>query len=230
VLKEENVPEDMIYLAALLSDMLPNAQSRSGGVGWWMLGSFKEKKTSPVIQWVFTNEWDDRRDPVLSTRIAGTMFQSLNRRSQTNDWLLTVCAFIEGADTVDAVAKKAPDYSYWDVVMPQRCETLIPRLVALKILENHRELYGVNVSPPPPLAYDSFDRLKLAKDLPLYVVAEWCRTNPRSIWELNPGVDPAAGLIPKPDKRSPSGFPLRVPKGMGAKVRKMLVQYGYLEG
>lgn len=228
VLKDEKVPQDLIYLACLLSDLLPNAKTRTGGIGWWGLGSVKEKNAPAIIQWVSTNDWDDRRDPVLSTRIACTTLQWLHGRKETNDWLLAMCAFAEGTEPIDAVVKKAPGYSYWDVVMPPRSDIMIPRVVALKIIDSHRELYGVNVAPLPPLAYDFLDRLKLLKDLPLHIVAQWCQTSPRELWELNPGVNPSTGVLPMPDKRSPSGFPLRVPKGMGTKVRKLLVQEGYI--
>jgi membrane-bound lytic murein transglycosylase D len=228
VLRDEKVPEDAIYLAALLSGLTPNAKGRSGGVGWWLIGSVKERKSPGLIQWVSTNDWDDRRDPVLSTRIACTILQWLHGRPSTRNWLLTFCAFVDGTDKVDAVIKKSPAFSYWDMVMPSRSETIIARLIALKLIDTHREFYGVNVKTPRRLTYDFLDRLKLKKDLPLHVAARWCGTNPRSIWELNPGVDPSSGVLPRPDKRSPSGFPLRVPRGMGRSVRKLLVKEGYL--
>lgn len=228
ILVEEKVPPDLIYLSALVSNLFPNATTRAGGVGWWTLGSLKQKSGSSAGQWVSTNDWDDRRDPVLSTRIASTVLQGLRKRNPNADWLLAIAAFVDGADTIDAVAKKAPGFSYWDMVMPPYSEMLIPRLIALKLIDAHRQFYGVEVSPLPPLQFDFLDRLKLQKDLPLHIVAKWCGTNPRSIWELNPGVDPSTGVLPKADKRSPSGFPLRVPKGKGKTVQRMLIQDGYL--
>lgn len=228
VLSEENVPEDLLYLAALLSDLLPNTKTRSGGVGWWALGSIKDKKDVALAQWVVTNDWDDRRDPVLSTRIVCTILQGILKRPNTSNWLLTICGYADGTDKIDAIVDKAKGYSYWDMVFPPYSETLIPRLVALKIIDTHREFYGVDVHPLPPLAFDSLDRLKLQKDLPLHMVAKWCGTNPRAIWELNPGVDPSVGILPVAEKRSPLGFPLRVPNDMGRKVKDLLVSEGYL--
>jgi len=227
-LGEQGAPADLIYLAALLSDMVPNARTKTGGVGWWALGSLKDKKNSSASGWVVTNDWDDRRDPVLSTRIAATVLQGLLRKDRKTNWLLAICAFVDGADKIDAVADKASGFSFWDMALPSYSEVIIPRLVALKMIDSHRAFYGVHIPPLPPLAFDHLDKLKLAKDLPLHVVAKWSATNARSIWELNPGVDPSTGVLPKPDRRSPSGFPLRVPEGMGPKVRQLLVQQGYL--
>jgi hypothetical protein len=228
VLAEEKIPADLLYLAALLSDLLPNTKTRSGGVGWWALGAAKDKKDSSLAPWVVTNDWDDRRDPVLSTRIACTILQGLQKRPNSNDWLLTISAYVDSSDKIEAIVGKAKGYSYWDMVMPPYSEILIPRVVALKIIDTHREFYGVDVPVLPALAFDSLDRLKLLKDLPLHVVAKSCDTNPRAIWEINPGVDPSVGILPVADKRSPSGFPLRVPKGMGQKTRQLLVRDGYL--
>jgi len=230
VLAEEKMPADLIYMVALLSDLLPNTKTKTGGVGWWTLGSVKDKSMPQTVQWLVTNEWDDRRDPVLSTRIACTMFQWLLSRKETNGWLMAICAFVDGTEPLDAAVKKASGFSYWDLLLPPRSDVFVPRLIALKIIDSHREFYAVNVSSPPPVSFDFFERLKLLKDLPLYVVAQWCGTTPRQIWELNPGVNPATGVLPQPDRRNPVGFPLRVPKGMGEKVRKLLAKEGYLSG
>ncbi|MBI4962316.1 MAG: hypothetical protein HY913_03490 [Desulfomonile tiedjei] len=229
VLEDEGAPADLVYLAALISDMLPNAKTKTGGVGWWALGSLKDKKNSSSAPWIVTNDWDDRRDPVLSTRIAATVLQGLLRKDRKTNWLLAICAFVDGADKIDAISDKAAGFSYWDMTLPSYSEVVIPRLAALKMIDTHRAFYGVHVPLLPPVEFDYLDRLKLLKDLPLHVVAKWCGTNARSIWELNPGVDPSTGILPKPDRRSPSGFPLRVPKGMGTKVRKLLIQEGYLQ-
>jgi len=227
-LVEEKVPTDLFYLSVLLSDLLPNAKTKTGGVGWWALGSARDKKGSSAVPWVVTNDWDDRRDPVLSTRIACTILQGLLRKDRKTNWLFAICSYVDGADKIDAVVEKAAGFGYWDLVMPSYSETLIPRLTALKIIDTHRAFYGIDIPPLPPLAFDYLDRVKLQKDLPLYVVAKWCDTSARSMWELNPGVDPSTGLLAKPDKRSPSGFPLRVPKGMGPKVQQLLVKEGYV--
>jgi membrane-bound lytic murein transglycosylase D len=228
VLAEEQVPDDLLYLAALLSDLLPNFRNRAGGVGWWALGSLKDKKDSSAVPWIVTNDWDDRRDPILSTRIACTMLQGILKRKPGTDWLLAISAFVDGTDNIDPIVSKAQGFSYWDMVMPSYSEVLIPRLIAVRLVDTHRDFYGVEVPPLPALSYESLDRLKLLKDLPLHVVAKWCGTNPRAMWELNSGVDPSTGILPKADKRSPLGFPLRVPKGMERKVRQALVGEGYI--
>jgi membrane-bound lytic murein transglycosylase D len=227
-LEDEKVPADLIYVAVLVSRFLPNAKTKTGGVGWWGLGPPKGKTNSSMAPWIVTNDWDDRRDPVLATRIASTILQGIVKRKPNTDWLLAIASFIDGQERIDTIVEKGRGFSYWDLVMPPDSDVLIPRLIALKLIDTHREFYAVEVPPLPPLAYDFVDRLKLNKDLALHTVAKWCATVPRSMWEMNPGVDPSTGTLPKADTRSPSGFPLRVPKGMGPKVMKSLLAEGYV--
>ena len=105
-----------------------------------------------------TNDWDDRRDPILSTRIACTMLQGILKRKAGTDWLLAISAFVDGADNIDPIVSKAQGFSFWDMVMPSYSEVLIPRLIAVRLVDTHRDFYGVEVPPLPALAYDSLDR------------------------------------------------------------------------
>lgn len=227
VLAREQVPTDLVYLSVLLSDLHSNATTRSGGVGWWALGTLKHKGNAQGA-WLSSNEWDDRRDPVASTEIAAKILKGLVKRGNNDSWLLAIAAFLEGSEAVEPLFKRSPGFSFWGIAMPPYSDTAIPRLVALKLIDSHRAYYTVDVPPLHPLSYDYFHQVKLSKDLPLHVVAKWCSTNPRAIWELNPGVDPSTGILPKADKRNPSGYPLRAPKGMGTKVHDLLVKDGYL--
>jgi Transglycosylase SLT domain len=228
ILIEKKIPADFLYVATLLSGLRPTAKTQSGGVGWWALSPIKGKKDFSPAQWIVNDNWDDRRDPARSTKIACTILHGLQKRSNSSDWVMTICAYVDSLDKIEAVVRKAKGYSYWDMVMPPYSEILIPRLVALKIIDTHREFYGVEVPALSRLSFDLLDRLKLSKDLPLYIIAKCCSTNPRAIWELNPGVDPSTGILPAADKRSVAGFPLRVPKGMGQKTKRLLVREGYL--
>jgi len=227
-LQEENVPDDLIYLAALLSDFSPTWRSRSGGVGWWALGTAKDKKGSSATPWVTTSDWDDRRDPLNSTKIACSLLQVILKKNAGGDWLLAIAAFVDGADRIESITHKAPGFSYWDLVLPPQSDVLIPRLIALKLIDGHRTYYGVDVPPVGPLEFDFLDRLKLAKDLPLHLVANWCKISPRSAWNFNPGVERSGGVLPIGDKELSGGLPLRVPKGLGQKVRNLLAGDGYL--
>ena len=139
-LAAEKVPLDLIYLSVHLSEFMPSHKTNTGGVGWWALGAGGDGKNGSSGPWISTNDWDDRRDPEISTRIVCALLHKLLRKKAAPDWLMAVCALTDGIDKIESAEKRAPGYSYWDIVMPPKSETLIPRLVALKIIDKNREL------------------------------------------------------------------------------------------
>lgn len=227
-LKKESIPLDLVYLSMLLSEFDPDHKTRSGGLGWWALGASKDGSGKTGVPWFSSNDWDDRRDPEISTRIAAEILQRLRKNIEKEDWLILISAFIDGADKIDPIIKKSHGFSFWDIVAPPPSDSLIPRLIALKIIHQHRTFYCVTGTQANRLAHDNLGKIKLAKDLPLTLVAKWTGDIPRNLWLLNPGVNPLLGLLPKVDKRAPNGFPLRVPKGTGSNVKKLLQTDGYL--
>ncbi len=227
-LKKEKIPVDLVYLSMLLSQFDPDHKTRSGGLGWWALGSSRNGSVKTGVPWFSSNYWDDRRDPEISTQIAAEMFMGLRKKHPKEDWLILISAFIDGEDKIDPIIKKSQGFSFWDIVTPPSSDSLIPRLIALKIIHQHRKFYCVTVNQVSSLSFDKIEKTKLAKDLSLSLVAKWTGEIPRNIWLLNPGVDPLNGLMPKPDKRAPNGFPLRVPRGSGPSVKKLLQKDGYL--
>lgn len=227
-LRKDNMPTDLIYLSILLSEFDPDHKTRSGGLGWWALGPSRDGSTKNAVPWVSTNDWDDRRDPEISTHLTAQMVQTLQNKNPKQDWLLLISAFIDGSDKIDPLVNKAPGFSFWDLVMPPSSDSLIPRLIALKIIHQHRNFYCITLTQTKPLAFDNLDRVKLSKDLPLALVAKWTGEIPRNLWGLNPGVDLMSGILPKADKRVPNGYPLRVPYGTGPKVKNLLETEGYL--
>ncbi|MGD9819527.1 MAG: hypothetical protein AB7V04_12640 [Desulfomonilaceae bacterium] len=222
-LTEEKLPADLIYVAAAVSDLLPTAKTKSGGYGWWSLGSLKPNNT-----WSSTKEWDDRRDPVISTKLASSLFNQIRSKNSKFDWLFSIASFVDGTDKIELMAKKSPGFTYWDVVAPSFSETLIPRVVALKIINENRKYFEIDVPSTPPLEFDLVDNLKLNKDLPIRSLSQWLGVTPRRAWELNPGIDPTFGAFPKSDKRNPNATFLRVPKGSGQKAKALISSEGYM--
>ncbi|MFH0958916.1 MAG: transglycosylase SLT domain-containing protein [Pseudomonadota bacterium] len=227
-LKKDNLPLDLVYLSMLMSEFEPTHKTRSGGLGWWALGPSRDGSGKTAVPWFSSSDWDDRRDPEISTRIAAEILHGLRKNHQKQDWLITVSAFIDGVEKIDPIIKKSPGYSFWDIVTPPLSDLLIPRLIALKIIHQHRKFYCITVNHTNHQTFDNLGKIRLAKDLPLALVARWAKEVPRNIWLLNPGVDPSNALLPKADKRAPGGFPLRVPKGVGTNVKKLLETHGYL--
>lgn len=227
-LKQEGAPVDLIYLSCILSGFSPTAKSKSGGRGWWALGADHSGKQRGNANWVTTKDWDDRRDPVISTKIAVRVLKNLKEKKSIKTWSIAVCAYVDGIRAVEAVLKKNNGFGYWDIVAPTYSELIIPRLIALKIIHENRAFYALDTPEADEIKVDTIEGASLKKELPLYAIAQWVGTNPRFIWLLNPGVNPSTGEFPKGDRKRGSAFPLRVPKGFGDKVLSKIKANGYL--
>ncbi len=225
ILKDEKTPTDLIYIAAILGRFDPRNKAKTGGIGWWALGPIKDKNGE---QWVSDADWDDRRDPLISTKIAASILQNLRSRKDITDWLFAASAYVDGIDKVEAVIDKAKGFDYWQVVMPHLSEVFIPQLVAMKIIDENRDFYNLPKPKKVLFTYDSLDKLKVLKDIPLHVVAEWLKIPARVLWEMNPAVDPTLGVLPAKDRKTPTANFIRVPKGTGAEIRKLLVKNGFV--
>lgn len=222
-LSEEKLPGDLFYVCATLSDLSATSKTKSGGYGWWNLGSAKNNGQS----WAASNEWDDRRDPVISTRLASGIFNQIRAKNPKFDWLFSIAAYVDGADKIEQIVKKNPGFGFWDVLAPTFSEAIIPRMIALKIISDNRKFFDVETPRVPTVSFDVVDKQKMSRDLPLRSLSQWTGQTPRELWELNPGVDPAFGAFLKFDRRYPHATFIRVPKGLGRKVKESLDSEGY---
>lgn len=90
VLREENLPLDLAYLAFVESNYNPLARSGSGALGMWQFIAGTGKYCGLRQDW-----WvDERRDPYVSTRAATAYLTELNGLFQ--DWHLAISAYNAG--------------------------------------------------------------------------------------------------------------------------------------
>src|SRR6266446_3158753 len=184
ILKEEGVPQDLIYLAQAESGFHPLAVSRVGARGiWQFMGSRARGYGLSHNMWV-----DDRQDPEKSTRAAARHLRDLY--AQFGDWYLAMAAYNSGPGTVQAAVRRTGYADFWELyrrnVLPKETRNYVPIILAVTIMTKNLSQYGfddVSMDEPVP-----FDKVTINYPVDLRLVAECVEATPAQLQELNPSL------------------------------------------
>ncbi len=197
-LKEEGLPEDLIYLAAGESAFSPYAlNSKSGAKGIWqfMVGTGE-------LYGLKKNRWvDEREDPVKSTRAAARCLKDLYHTY--GDWFLAMAAYDWSPNGVQKAIEKTGYADYWKLrelgALPSETQNYVPIFVAIALIAKDPQAYGFQVPADPPLAFDSVEvsepvDLRLVAGLIDHPVDDLVRLNPSLMTWVTPPNDPGFRL------------------------------------
>jgi membrane-bound lytic murein transglycosylase D len=206
ILKEENVPQELIYLALAESGFHPLALSRAGARGMWQFMGLRAKgyglKRSP---WV-----DERQDPEKATRAAARHLKDLYK--EFGDWYLAMAAYNSGPGGVQQAVKRTGYADFWELykrnVLPKETRNYVPIILAATIMAKNRAQYGLDqLVLDPPLAYDT---VPLDYQVDLRLVSQCVDAPLSTLQELNPSL--LRWTTPKD-----SAFDLHLPVGSADK-------------
>jgi membrane-bound lytic murein transglycosylase D len=181
VLKEEGVPQDLIYLAFAESGFRPqavNAQSRASGMWQFMPG---DEFAPPRSAW-----YDGRFDPEMATRAYAKYMKFLY--NQLGDWYLAMAGYNWGAGNVQRAVERTGYADFWELYrrnnLPAQTKNYVPIILAITIMAKNPKQYGLtDVVPDPPLVTDTVTTnyaidLRLAADVVNVPVQEIESLNP----------------------------------------------------
>lgn len=184
ILKQEGVPQDLIYLAQAESGFQPTAVSRAGARGIWQFMASRGRGYGlERSQWV-----DDRQDPEKSTRAAARHLKDLY--AQFGDWYLAMAAYNSGPGTVQAAVKRTGYADFWELynrnVLPKETRNYVPIILAMTIVTKNLSHYGFDdVSMDAPTAFDS---VRIDYPVDLRLVADCVEAMPAELQQLNPSL------------------------------------------
>src|SRR5580704_6279876 len=184
ILKQEGVPQDLIYLAQAESGFHPQAVSRVGARGIWQFMASRARGYG-----LEHNLWvDDRQDPEKSTRAAARHLRDLY--AQFGDWYLAMAAYNSGPGTVQAAVKRTGYADFWELyrrnVLPKETRNYVPIILAMTIVSKNLSHYGFDdVSMDEPVAYDT---VTVNYPVDLRLAAECVDATAAQLQELNPSL------------------------------------------
>jgi peptidoglycan lytic transglycosylase D len=202
ILREEGVPQELIYLAQAESGFHPLAVSRVGARGMWQFMGIRAKAYGLQRTW-----WvDERQDPEKSTRAAARHLKDLY--NQFGDWYLAMAAYNSGPGTVQQAVRRTGYADFWELyrrnVLPKETRNYVPIIVAVTIITKNPAQYGLDdIATEKPVPYDT---LKIDYPVDLRLVAECVDSSPAMLQDLNPSL--LRWTTPKNQE-----FSLRLPAG-----------------
>jgi membrane-bound lytic murein transglycosylase D len=183
-LKQEGVPQDLIYLAQAESGFHPLAVSRAGARGIWQFMASRARGYG-----LSHNMWvDDRQDPVKSTRAAAQHLKDLYE--QFGDWYLAMAAYNSGPGTVQAAVKRTGFADFWELyqrnVLPKETRNYVPIILAVTIMAKNPSQYGFDdvVMEKP----EDSDTVTINYPVDLRLVAQCVNSSTDELQDLNPSL------------------------------------------
>src|ERR1017187_2556487 len=183
-LREEGVPQDLIYLAQAESGFHPLAVSRAGARGMWQfMGSRAQGYGLERNWWV-----DDRQDPEKATRAAAHHLKDLY--NEFGDWYLAMAAYNSGPGTVQSAVKRTGYADFWQLynrnVLPKETRNYVPIILAVTIMAKNPAQYGLDsVVKDKPVPYDT---VKIDYPIDLRLAAECVDVTTEDLLDLNPSL------------------------------------------
>jgi membrane-bound lytic murein transglycosylase D len=183
-LKQEGVPQDLMYLAQAESGFHPLALSRVGARGMWQFMASRG-----VDYGLHRNWWlDDRQDPEKATRAAAHHLKDLYK--QFGDWYLAMAAYNSGPGNVQRAVQRTGYADFWELykrnVLPGETKNYVPIILAITIMSKNPAQYGLDrLTQESSLDYD---RITIDYPVDLRLVAECVDTSVSNLQELNPSL------------------------------------------
>ncbi len=151
IFKENKLPTDLAYIAMLESGLDPQALSPAGAKGLWQLMPNTARRFGLKVN----GNLDERTDPEKSTVAAAEYFRELlGMFGSRSAVMLCMAAYNAGEGRILNALRKIDDplqnrdfwYIYRMGVLAEETNEYIPRVIALMIISESPEEYGVEVT------------------------------------------------------------------------------------
>jgi membrane-bound lytic murein transglycosylase D len=182
VLKENGLPEDLVYLALIESGFNPYAYSRAKASGPWQFIYLTGKRYGLKSDW-----WvDERRDPEKSTVAAAKYLKDLYDMFEC--WYLAAAGYNAGERKIVNAMKRYRTEDFWELTkyryLKQETKNYVPQMIAAALIAKDPEKYGfADIEYQEPLQYE---KAKVPPVTDLRIIAKACEISLEEWKEMNP--------------------------------------------
>jgi hypothetical protein len=202
IFKNENLPQELVFVAMIESGFDSGAVSRANATGPWQF------MPDTARQYGLRNDWwiDARKDQIKSTHAAAQHFRDLHNRF--GSWPLVLAAYNAGPGKVQRAMIRTGSADFWDLkesaYLRRETKGYVPKFMAASLIARDPAAYGFRVPDVEPLRYDE---VVIREGMDLSVVAYCSNSTYEMIKSLNPEINGRS--TPPDDPR----YLLKIPKG-----------------
>ncbi|MGA7991005.1 MAG: LysM peptidoglycan-binding domain-containing protein [Thermoanaerobaculia bacterium] len=211
ILRDEGLPQDLVYVAMVESAFKYQAHSRAAAHGFWQFIDGTGRRYGLRR----TRSYDERSDAAKATRAAAAYFRNLYE--MFGDWHLAMAAYDAGEGKILRSLQRTGARDFWGLaqgnVLRRETRDYVPFVIATALIAKEPARFGFDVVPDPPLAWDV---VTVTKPVDLARVAEVVGATLPDLQLLNSELK---------TRSTPHGVPtygLRVPRGTAALVASRL--------
>ncbi len=181
ILKEENLPQDLAYLALIESGFSLRARSRSGAVGPWQFMPATARRLGLKVN----HYLDERRNPMKATRTAAAYLTLLYR--EFGDWHLALAGYNAGERRIRSAIRRTGRKSFWAIartrLISRETRNYVAKFLAGLIIAKHPEVFGfAGLDLAPPLRYET---VSLPRGMSIRTIARLAEVPLEELSELN---------------------------------------------
>ena len=221
-LREQNLPEDVLWLALVESGFDPTISSPAGAAGLWQF-----MPDGARIYGLAVDRWiDERLDPERSTLAAARYLSDLRQRF--GSWELAFAAYNMGYGGLLAAIRKYNTNDFWELSrvesgVPLETALYVPKIMAMAIVARNKATFGCDDVELEPAV--SFDKVAVSSGVSLQSIALAAGTSQEKVAELNPQLVASRTPPTAPGDKTSISWNVRVPPSLGPKAAKSLPHY-----
>ncbi len=183
VLKSNGIPEDLVYLACIESNLNPRAVSGAGAAGLWQFMPATAKEYGLEV-----NDYvDERYHTVKSTEAACRYLK--NAYVKYGNWESTAASYNAGMGRISRELEAQQAESAYDLYLNEQTSRYIFRLLAMKSIMKHPSRFGFKLSATQLYNPVEYEEKEVSEP-----IDDWCAwaadngTNFLTLKELNPWI------------------------------------------
>lgn len=154
ILKANGVPEDLLYLMVIESNLNPTARSRAGAVGLWQLMPATAKELGLEVN----DEIDERMNVEKATEAACKYL--LRAYKRFGNWESVAASYNAGQRRISDLMDEQDVDNALDLYMVEETSRYVYRILAAKLMFQEPQAFGFHLKQSdlyPPLVYTTVD-------------------------------------------------------------------------